>query len=119
MLELQLKWPNSRYRDGLKNASALGKIVKFLEIPVYSTAFADVSLAQPISIDVLILWFSEVKKFGCIIQVIHITMLGVALNVKCYLDQVIRKATRTVWYSEDEFITEKCYDRYCCNSNTR
>jgi hypothetical protein len=116
MLELQLKndptLAKKMQEMELKNASimATGKIVNgVLEIPVvfnvlYSTAAENVSVAQLQSqIDVLNADFQGTNSDYNSSNPYN-NVRG-ALNVKFYLDQVIRKATtRTVWYSEDEFM---------------
>lgn len=118
MLELQLKndptLAKKMQEMELKNASimATGKIVNgVLEIPVvfnvlYSTAAENVSLAQLQSqIDVLNADFQGTNSDYNSSNPYN-NVRG-ALNVKFYLDQVIRKATtRTVWYSEDEFMKD-------------
>jgi hypothetical protein len=118
MLELQLKndptLAKKMQEMELKNASimATGKIVNgVLEIPVvfnvlYSTSAENVSLAQLQSqIDVLNADFQG-KNSDYNSSNPYNNVRG-ALNVKFYLDQVIRKATtRTVWYSEDEFMKD-------------
>ena len=116
MLELQLmKDPSlaKKLQDmELKNANAMatGRIVNgVLEIPVvfnvlYNTAAENVSLAQLQSqIDVLNKDFQGTNTDYNPSNPYN-SVKG-ALNVRFVIDQVIRKATtRTVWYSEDEFM---------------
>lgn len=118
MLEIQLKndptLAKKMQEMEVKNASimATGKIVNgVLEIPVvfnvlYSTSAENVSLAQLQSqIDVLNADFQG-KNSDYNSSNPYNNVRG-ALNVKFYLDLVIRKATtRTVWYSEDEFMKD-------------
>ncbi len=116
MLEIQLKNDPTlaqRLQEmELKNAKAMasGKLINgVLEIPVvfnvlYSTAAENVSLAQLQSqIDVLNADFQGTNSDYNSSNPYN-SVRG-ALNVKFVIDQVIRKATtRTVWYSEDEFM---------------
>jgi hypothetical protein len=97
------------------NAISTGRIVNgVLEIPVvfnvlYSTTAENVSLSQLQSqIDVLNNDFrgtnADYKSTNP-----YNSVRG-ALNVRFILDQVVRKATtRTVWYSEDEYMKSSTY----------